>query len=97
MVDHEAICVLRQGDSKKWAMTACYRSGKKSVMDSLLPSYVPEEYGGVCHPVSEPCVIIEANAERLIKITNPDEAYALAQWLVAASMQLATDLEARDD
>jgi hypothetical protein len=41
-------------------------------------------------------VVIEANTDRLIKITNPDEAYALAQWLVAASMQLATDLEVDD-
>jgi hypothetical protein len=90
MVD-EAICVLRQGASKKWAMTACYRSGKKSVLDSL--QFVAEEFGAASVIVGEPCVIIECNVERLVKITNPDEVYALAQWLVAASMQLATDEE----
>jgi hypothetical protein len=100
MVDHEAMCVVR-GEGQA-VMTAVYRNGEKhSVFDSLaIEDLLPD--GGeisqrdaqmldVARPTDRPCVRLSLYGG--FTFTDPDQVYALAQWLVAASMQLATDTE----
>jgi len=102
MVDHEAICVVK-GLGEENVMTAAYRSGERnSVFDSVLIGPEGREISrpeaqmlDVSQPARDPCVRLSIHGS--FEMTNPDEVYALAQWLVAASMQLATDREARDD
>lgn len=98
MVDHEAMCVVK---SDGGVLTAAYRNGQeRSVFDAV--SIEPLLDGGeisqreaqmldVSRPSPSPCVRISIYGG--FTLTDPDQVYALAQWLVAASMQLATDAE----
>jgi hypothetical protein len=101
MVDHEAMCVMRSAKGE-WLLTAAYRSGRRSVMDCIADFRpadappVPDEFSGVCHVVTKPCVLIDMNVDKVVELASPDQVYALAQWLVAASMQLATDTEVEE-
>ena len=97
MIEHEAMCILRD-PAAGWGLTAAYRSGSQSALDSVARASIDplrpnprEEYAGVARPVTQPCVLIET--ARVCQLTNPDQVYALAQWLVAASIQLTADLD----
>jgi len=97
MVDHEAMCVVK-GDGGQ-LLTAAYRSGqKRSVFDSFRADMPGGEIStreaqmlDVSQPARRPCVRLSIYGG--FTLTDPDQVYALAQWLVAASMQLATDEE----
>lgn len=101
MVDHEAMCVVR-GDGGE-VLTAAYRNGmKRSVFDSFMLDTPGGEISAreaqmldVSRPSPRPCVRLSIYGG--FTLTDPDQVYALAQWLVAASMQLATDTDDIDD
>ncbi len=101
MVDHEAMCVVK-GDGGE-VLTAAYRNGRDhSVFDSFKVDLSPGEISqreaqmlDVSRPSPRPCVRLSIYGG--FTLTDPDQVYALAQWLVAASMQLATDAEWEDE
>jgi hypothetical protein len=95
MIEHEALCILRDPVAG-WGLTAAYRSGQPSVLNEIAnrtPFGPPvlQDFQGVARDVTQPCVLIET--ARVCQLTNPDQVYALAQWLVAASIQLTADID----
>jgi len=87
---HEAVFIL-SGD-EGWKLTGAYRNGSP---ESILAVDVgnPAEYAAIpehlrvaCWPVDKPCVTLQVSS--LCLLTQPHEARALAQWLIACSIAL---------
>lgn len=90
---HEAMCVI-SGPSG-WELTATYRhGGKKSaaahVGAGLFDTAAPKKFRLATAKVRAPCVLLSTH--KLCSLTTPEQVYGLAQWLIAASMQMTTDI-----
>jgi hypothetical protein len=88
------MCVIKGPNG--WLLTATYRHGgrgsaarhkKKGTIDIK----APRRFRLATAKVRAPCVLIDSTM--MCVLTSPEQVFGLAQWLVAASMQMTTDRE----
>jgi hypothetical protein len=93
--EHEAMFVITK--KNRWVLTATFRHGEEgspvAAKDGIVDKEAPFKYRLATLKCKRPCVLF--STPPICVLNTPEECWALAQWMIAASMAMQSAIDRR--